>query len=178
MVLGRICWSLGNLRAAEYLVEEALKIEKQHWGYKHTQFLSDSIVFAGLMCEMGKAEKAAKTAQIILGVQENKLGATHRDVLETRLILGEAAHRMGNNSQAKELQSEVLTLLRENIGPDDPLSLNAETSLVLTLLDAGDHEEALRLADKSLERCLRVLGPENGQTEQLRRIRDRLVRDK
>ncbi|MGY1602367.1 FxSxx-COOH system tetratricopeptide repeat protein [Geodermatophilus sp. SYSU D00815] len=87
--------------------------------------------------------------------------AGRRMVLDTARYL----HARGDTHACRAVCEELLDRWRSVLGPDDPDTLTAAGTLVLTLYVLGEQESAVvPLGEDTLRRCHRVLGPEHPVT--------------
>jgi tetratricopeptide (TPR) repeat protein len=81
-----------------------------------------------------------------------------------RLSLGVTWRHLGRFAKAEEHLRHAVALRERELGPDDPLTLDAANSLGVTLLEAGHTDEALLQLRQTLEREMTALGPRHAGT--------------
>jgi hypothetical protein len=85
-------------------------------------------------------------------VQEDALGSSHPEVVETLSMLAEAMKRIGQSGPAEELYRRALAVQRELLGSDHPDLATTMTNLALLL--------------RSCKRCVGGLPPLGQQQQQ------------
>jgi serine/threonine protein kinase len=81
-----------------------------------------------------------------------------------RMTLGDSFRYLGEPRIASAQFLRARTLYMENLGPDDPRTLESVSSLADSYADLGNHPEALKLREETLARRQRTLGPEHRDT--------------
>jgi DNA-binding SARP family transcriptional activator len=81
-------------------------------------------------------------------------------ILETARYL----HAKGDNLGSRAVCEQLVDRWRAILGPNDPDTLTAASTLTLAVLAVGDGEAARVLGEDTLRRCRRVFGPEHTTT--------------
>jgi tetratricopeptide (TPR) repeat protein len=81
-----------------------------------------------------------------------------------RLTMGQTYWRLGELSEGARHLRRAVELRRAALGPEAPLTLDAQQKLADLLCEQGDLEEAEPLSRQTWEARARVLGPENPDT--------------
>jgi tetratricopeptide (TPR) repeat protein len=81
-----------------------------------------------------------------------------------RLTLGDSFRYLGEPRIASAQFLRARTLYVENLGPDDPRTLESVSRLANIYADLGNYREALKLREDTLARRQRTLGPEHRDT--------------
>jgi hypothetical protein len=67
----------------------------------------------------------------------------------------------GDSHAGRAVSEHLLHRWRSILGPDNPDTLTAASSLTVALISAGEAEPARTLGEDTLQRCRRVLGPDH-----------------
>lgn len=112
---------------------------------------------------------AAELYEHLLNERIRVLGPNHHNVFQTEHNLASARARSGNPDDIQELVDMAMNL-QEELGFDDPITLNAFALLVEALSKIGEHSEALRLGILVREGRSRMLGDADARTLSARQL--------
>jgi tetratricopeptide (TPR) repeat protein len=118
------------------LAREATERSTRLWGPNDLRSLQARLFLADLLCKQGEFHDSAATCEEILGTSENDLGKQHSLRLKAMDVLAMDRHRLGNSSEAADLQLQVIEGARSN--SENPIQLIADISDSLPILDRGN----------------------------------------
>ena len=128
-----------------------------------TQFLQEMLGSVSPM-ELGREA----TVRELLDHADGQLDEDFQDQPLTRAslygTLGATYRALGEYDAADRTFEKAIALRREHLGEDNPLTLEAEHGLAISLMDRGESAAAESTSARVLEARTRVLGPEHPQT--------------
>ncbi|NNN36925.1 TIR domain-containing protein [Streptomyces sp. S3(2020)] len=110
------------------------------------------------LMDRDQARTALPRLQHLFDVWRQKLGADHPDTLRSAAFLARALDEVAEDTQARELETDVLSRRRRVLGEDHPDTLDSARILAARLVDSGDVGAARELNEDTLARRRRVFG--------------------
>jgi serine/threonine protein kinase/tetratricopeptide (TPR) repeat protein len=137
----------------------------------NTKFKGQPLTEAAIRLTLGKAyqalgefAEAQKHLERAYQLRNEKLGAAHRDTLDTVHGLADLANARGEDDEANRLYTQVLDGLRASLGPDHPDTLRAASDLAGSYANQSRYEEAESLHQTVLKTRRAQLGPDHLDT--------------
>ncbi|PGH16459.1 hypothetical protein AJ79_01790 [Helicocarpus griseus UAMH5409] len=145
-------------------IDSCLKTEPhgslQGFRFDHTS-LTQFSRFAAVYAEGGRWNDAACIQEQIL---QNRISFLGQDSFETFDVMADLARSYWNSSQlqkALNVQTTLLSLIDQKLGPHDPRTLQAMDRLGSTLWLCGMISKADELGKQSFEGLTRIVGPDH-----------------
>ncbi len=167
---------------ARNMIVGTLESRTRHLGPHHRDTLISMLNLAGYHRATGNYVIARELDAKAMDLAHAHLGTHHPLALSAAASLGEdllrlaAAENAASLVIARSLLDSNLRGRREILGPEHPATLESARLLVVPLFELGEIEEARRLAEDTLEKCVRVLGATARETLQLERNLTRIRR--
>ena len=113
---------------------------------------------------LGVSETAEKNLARASELRRAKLGADHRETLESLNALGLAYAEEGRHDEAESLYNKVLEAQRRTLGPDDRETVRTLNNMATLRDEQGKYAEAEQLHRQALEIWRRTQGSEDAET--------------
>jgi eukaryotic-like serine/threonine-protein kinase len=154
---------LGKLNDAGQLFEEALGIQRNHFGPRHPDVAMTMSHMAWQYLVVGDYPLARRSFEEILAIQRATLGQRHPDVASSMSGLALALNGEGEIDRAEALLRDVLRLRREIFGDLHPDVANSLNDLAVVVRHRGDSRTAAELMESAMEMRITLLGPNHPQ---------------
>lgn len=163
-VMGNVYRALGLYAAAEPLLLQAAKIQRQEIGGDHAQTLVTLNNLATLYYYQGRLAAAEDLFREVLEGSRRVHGIEHPRTLDTLGNLGILCYAEGKIEQAEPLLRESLEVSRRVNGADHPDTLTFLNNYGLLLQYQGRYAEAEPLVHEAYEASRRINGPDHPST--------------
>jgi CHAT domain-containing protein/tetratricopeptide (TPR) repeat protein len=157
----------GNSSEAESLLQRVVADISKRFGNDSVEAAEAMAALAGFQLDAKRFKKAESWFTNALKIQSRKLPAGHEAILRTRNSLAMCFQYQGKYARARQTLERVLTVCRETLGGDHPLTIAVTHNLGMTLVTLGENTRArehtqafLKLLSDNLERVLAYF-PEN-----------------
>ena len=133
---------------AEAVIEEAKAIEFQN----HDELLRTRLSAANTLLAIDRHEESIAELQSIAKACDSKFGASNDDTLAIKMHLAHAYLKCGLLDQANDLYSQAHRIWENRYGINDGRTLAATQYKSLVEQRLGNHERAILLCDKVIDR--------------------------
>ncbi len=154
---------LGEAEEAEPLLLEALAMHERLMGPDHISISVDLNNLSSLYSRTGRYPEALECVERSFEIRLATIGADHPDNIVVLNNLAISNFKVGDFRRAEEIMRECVALQQRTIGETPELG-NALVNLAVFVSTRGDHETALRYAEKAEGIAERMLGPTNRAT--------------
>lgn len=152
---------LGEYASADTLLTEALELRRELHGDVHVLVAETYSAIASLRNGQGRYREAEEQARIAIG-QYGDLGeAEHRNVSNTRMVLGRALAGQGRWEEARAELEPVFTEFEATINPLDPRLGSSGLWLAVSLRNLGDPPAAASILERILPHMREGLDPDH-----------------
>ncbi|MCS7005116.1 MAG: CHAT domain-containing protein [Cytophagales bacterium] len=142
--LARLRYIFGEYLEAERLANEAYHLAKKIFGDSSVKVTESLILRSELYMAMGNYQTAEESISEAIRIQELLYGKNHIQLVNSLTQL--ALIKFYNNEPIEKIESlllQVLAIIRENLGEDNPMYANALKNLALVYTEGTKYEEAL-----------------------------------
>ena len=154
---------------AEILFRKAYELSVETVGPEHPATDSRRQELAGFLFHVPEArEEVVQLLEDSYELQRTTQGPTHPSTLRSLMNLGMLHTNEDRFEVADRLLREAVTGFSERYGPDHPEALNAESALAGNLLSQERLEEALEIAQRTVQVGERVMHPDSVDLARLR----------
>ncbi|MGH7575644.1 MAG: protein kinase domain-containing protein, partial [Longimicrobiales bacterium] len=160
-VLGSVFQSLGDLDAAQPLLEEALAIREGAHGGTHLETAASQHELAMLWNAMGRYAEADSILRNALATRSTLLGAEHIEVASSLTALATALRDQGDYDGADSLYHHALAIRRRLLGAEHLDVATSLNYLSTFYYQRGDYAAADSLVREALALRRRLLGAEH-----------------
>jgi len=157
-------YQTGNLREAEPLFAEVLRLQREVLGAKHPNTLASLNNYADVLKSLGRAKEAEPLLAEALRLRREVLGAKHPDTLQNLNNYAFVLDTLGRAKEAEPLYAEALRLRREVLGAKHPATLASLNNYAFVLDTLGRAKEAEPLYAEALRLRREVLGAKHAAT--------------
>ena len=164
--LGELYRATGDYAKAESLLKCALEIDEKTLGPDHPDTATALNNLAALYYSMGDRGKAEALLQPALKIREESPGPENDDLAKIS-SLGKQVTELasaGKVDDAISVMQQILDFCEKKVGPDDPATAAALTSLAELYSLNTDYTKAEPLLKRALEIDEKVLGPDDPGT--------------
>ena len=141
----------GQHHEAVSLQKKWLKICSDELGYDHSVTIK-SMINLGLFYDLaGHSDKCQQMLEKTWEIQKARFDVADSQTLRTmRLMAQQCFYHTGDLNRAVELSEQILSIRTEQLGPNDPSTVQSMQDLGRMYLIAGEVEEALELLNQSV----------------------------
>jgi eukaryotic-like serine/threonine-protein kinase len=132
----------------------------------------------GAYLSLGQYDRAETHLRGALGLDTQHHGAQHRDALRTTNLLATLLDQTNRSAESEPLLRRNLQDCRNQLGRDDPVTLDAAERLGALLWHLGKTDEAETVLRKNVDDRSRVLKPEHPDTLRSTYLLSRVLRDR
>ncbi|CAJ1947655.1 unnamed protein product [Cylindrotheca closterium] len=148
----------GNLTEALKTLERVLEIQSKRLGENHIDTANTYKRIGELSVEQGDGEKAEEMFRKALDIKLEILPGDHAEVTDLYHVLSGLLQGHGKFAQAKKMQKVLLATLLQMHGEDHPAVVKAYQGIAGLLTKQNRLDDAIQMADKSIEICSRLQG--------------------
>lgn len=162
--LGGVYLRLGLYGDGEELLENALKVRREHLGELDHQTLATYNELGIVYWRQRRFEDAEAMYRLAFEGRQQTLGEEHRSTLESGGNLALCLGSLGRDSEAEELFLETLERTRRTLGIDHPSALALLNSCGTFYAKLGRFSEAKPILEEVYREKRRVLGEDHPET--------------
>ena len=163
--LGRTYQQLSVNDIAARHLSRAVELRTRELGENDPDTLTAKHYLGVTLRAQSRYAEALEIFAAVLDARQRELGLEHLETLRTRLELGWAMGRQGDDPGAQKIHEENLSVLESKVGSEyDRLALQTKRLLALILENAGDLEGAQELNQEVLEGFSAALGASHPET--------------
>ena len=162
-LLGLVLWSLGEHQQARQLQTDGLTRSRRILGEDHPETLRAASVLGSPWIAWANTNRPADSRTTPSPVAA---GCWARTTPYNCYSQSPRPHpgSLGEHRQARQLQNDTLTRLRQVLGEDHPDTLTSASRLAADLRELGEYQQARGLDEDTLARRRRVLGDDHPDT--------------
>jgi serine/threonine protein kinase len=164
------CWRVvtsglqGNVEERRILATRAFATARKVLGPEHPETFRSMYFLASTLNGQGKLDEARLFFEECLPIYKRVLGPEHPETLRLTCEFARLCQDLGNLEQARQLEEESTDILLR-VQHDHPDTLIAMHNLTDSYLSLGQFDRALEMSRRTLEGCVRVLGPAHHFTQ-------------
>ncbi len=160
----------GQHAEAVTLYRRTLAERERSQGAQHPQTMTTRQGLADAYQAGGRSKDAVSAYKRVLADRERALGRDHPDTLRTRESLGAAYHSAGKMASAVQAFELARAGYARVLGAEHPDTLQASARLAQAYYEVGRLGDARAVLRDTMERCRRLLPPDDPVIGQLRSI--------
>ncbi len=151
----------GTPDSAEVLMRQAIDLRRQNRDDGNDQYHGlplDQMELARIVQEQGKHGEAEELYRAALWKMEEKAGYTSAEQVVAYNNFGDLLHKKGESAAAATYYRKALRITVENMGEGHPRARRSRADLYQTLIERGQYEDALSVAQSNLDVMRRLYG--------------------
>ena len=164
--LGNVYTMMGELAAAQTLLERALAIAERALGPVHPNVARTLGNLSIVHMHLGEHAKARPLLERTLAIHEQTLGPDHPQISLTLNNLAILSQLAGDYATARAMYERALASTERVLGPEHPEVAGYLNNLGNLLESTGAHAEARAMHERSLAITQKTLGPEHPDAAQ------------
>lgn len=150
--VGATLQDLGKKKEAEPYLRRAAELAESLLGADDFNTLTIKANLASLDADFGRAAEAAKVFEDIIARRTRLLGGVAHDTLEAKYGYFTCVRKAGEIDRAREGFESLLRELEQHLGETHVLTAKATSALAHAQRDAGRRDEAIKTAERAVER--------------------------
>jgi len=159
--LGILYIEMGDYKAAEPYLKQALEIRKKALGEEHPDYATSLANLGVLYSDMGDYKAAEPYMKQALEIRKKALGEEHLDYASSLNNLGNLYYEMGDYKAAEPYYKKALEIRKKALGEEHPDYAKSLNNLGNLYLEMGDYKAAEPHYKQALEIWKKALGEEH-----------------